>query len=180
MAGQLSWYDIFDIAPDSSADEVQRAFDEKTGVLRPELISGASSKVVTAAERARAALEAGRHILTDPASRRRYDEEIGIRTTGGGLCSPEVVSAAPEWTQSSCWTRSPRWWPTGWRRILLPRGASRSLMSAGYSPAPAVVSSATGACMSRWSGLSRIRCRSRDWWWISLRSPAARFAAMAR
>jgi hypothetical protein len=91
MTGQLTWYDIFDIAPDSPGDEVQRAFEEKTGVLRPELISGASPKVVAAAERARAALEAGRRILTDPASRRRYDEESGIQTTGGGLCNPELV-----------------------------------------------------------------------------------------
>ena len=97
MAGRLTWYDIFDIAPDSPAEEVQRAFEEKTGVLRPELISGAPSKVVAAAERARAALEAGRHILTDPASRRRYDEEIGIRTTGGGLCRPDVVSPRSAW-----------------------------------------------------------------------------------
>jgi hypothetical protein len=92
MAGQLTWYDIFDIAPDSSGDEVQRAFEEKAGVLRPELVSGASSKVVAAAGRARAALEAGRRILTDPASRRRYDEETGVRTAGGGLSSPEAVS----------------------------------------------------------------------------------------
>ena len=88
MAGQLTWYDIFDIAPGSSADEVQRAFEDKTGVLRPELMSGASSKVVAAAERARAALDAGLHTLTDPASRERYDEEIGIRATGGGLGAP--------------------------------------------------------------------------------------------
>jgi hypothetical protein len=97
MAGQLTWYDIFDIAPDSSADEVQRAFEEKAGVLRPELISGASLEIVAAAGRARAALEAGRRILTDPASRRRYDEEIGIRATGGGLRSPEVVSPRSAW-----------------------------------------------------------------------------------
>lgn len=35
------------------------------------------------------------------------------------------------------------------------------------------------ACMPRWSGWSRIRCRSRDWWWISLRCLAARFAGRA-
>ena len=97
MTGQLTWFDILDIEPDSSANEVQRAFEEKTAVLRPELISGASSKVVAAADRARAALEAARRILTDPASRRRYEEEIGIRATGGGLGSPETVSPGSAW-----------------------------------------------------------------------------------
>jgi hypothetical protein len=101
MAGQLTWYDILDISPNSSADEVQRAFEEKAGVLRPELVSGASPKVVAAAERARAALEAGRRILIDPASRQRYDDETGMRPTGGGLSSPEVVSPPATWAWSA-------------------------------------------------------------------------------
>jgi hypothetical protein len=92
MAGQLTWYDILEVSPGSSADEVQRAVEEKAGVLRPELISGASPKVVAAVDRARAALEAGRQILTDPAARQRYDDATGIRRTGGGLSSPELVS----------------------------------------------------------------------------------------
>jgi hypothetical protein len=47
---------------------------------------------VAAADRARAALEAGRQILTDPAARHRYDDATGIRRTGGGLSSPELIS----------------------------------------------------------------------------------------
>lgn len=97
MAGQLTWYDILDILPGCSADEVQRAFEQKAGVLRPELISGASPKVVSAAGRARTALEAGRHILTDPASRQNYDEETGIRRTGGGLSSSELLPPRAAW-----------------------------------------------------------------------------------
>lgn len=96
MAGQLTWYDILDILPGSSADEVQRAFEEKAGVLRPEFISGASPKVVAAAGRARTALEAGRHILTDPASRQRYDAEIGIRQTGR-LSGLELAPSRDPW-----------------------------------------------------------------------------------
>jgi PASTA domain len=92
MAGQLTWYDILEISPDSSADDVQRAVEEKAGILGPELLSGAATKVVVAADRARATLETGRQILTDPASRQRYDEETGIRRTGGGLGSPQPVS----------------------------------------------------------------------------------------
>jgi curved DNA-binding protein CbpA len=91
MSGQLSWYDILDILPGSSADEVQRAFALKAGVLRPEMISGAPSKVVAAAGRALTAVETARSVLLDPVARRRYDVEIGIRKTGGGLAGTERV-----------------------------------------------------------------------------------------
>jgi hypothetical protein len=85
MAGQLTWYDILDVSPGASADAVQRAFAAKASVLRPELVSGASSKVVSATGRASAAIEAARQVLADPARRRRYDEEIGLRRPGEGL-----------------------------------------------------------------------------------------------
>jgi curved DNA-binding protein CbpA len=91
MARQLTWYDVLDVLPGSSADQVQRAFELKESLLRPTLISGAPSKVVSAAERARTAIKAARDVLTDPASRRDYDDEIGIRQTGGGLSGPDRV-----------------------------------------------------------------------------------------
>jgi hypothetical protein len=97
MAGELTWYDILDVLPDSPAGEVQRAFDVKAGVLRPELISGAPSNVVTAAARAHTAIEAARDVLVDPASRRRYDDELGIRQPGGGLSRPELVPSEGGW-----------------------------------------------------------------------------------
>src|SRR5262249_59392365 len=75
--------------PGASAYEVQRAFEVKESLLSPKLISGAPSKVVSAAERARTAIKAARDVLTDPASRQRYDDEIGIRQTGGGGTRPD-------------------------------------------------------------------------------------------
>jgi hypothetical protein len=91
MTAPLTWYDILDVAPGAPADTVQRAFAAKASVLRPELISGAPSKVVSAAGRASAAIEAARQVLTDPARRRRYDEEIGIRRPDEGLDRAEPV-----------------------------------------------------------------------------------------
>ena len=91
MTAPLTWYDILDVAPGAPADAVQRAFAAKASVLRPELISGAPSKVASAAGRAGAAIEAARRVLTDPARRRRYDEEIGIRRPGEGLDRAEPV-----------------------------------------------------------------------------------------
>lgn len=85
MADQLTWYDILDISPGASADAVQRAFAAKASVLRPDLVSGAPSKVVSATGRASAAIEAARQVLADPEGRRRYDEEVGLRRSGEGL-----------------------------------------------------------------------------------------------
>jgi PASTA domain len=91
MAGRFSWYDILGVLPGASDDEVRHAFAVKADVLRFELISGAPTRVLSATGRARRAIEAARHILTDPERRRRYDEEIGLRPAGGGLTRPAFV-----------------------------------------------------------------------------------------
>jgi len=91
MVVQLTWYDVLDILPDAPVQDVQRAFDAKAAVLAPELLSGAPSAVAAAAGRARAAIEAARQCLAEPAARRSYDEQIGLRRAGGGLASPAAV-----------------------------------------------------------------------------------------
>lgn len=88
MAGQLTWYDVLDILPTAPVDEVQRAFAAKASVLRPALLAGAPSPVVAAAGRAGAAIEAALRCLGDPATRLRYDVEIGVWQPGGGLDRP--------------------------------------------------------------------------------------------
>jgi PASTA domain len=103
MARQLTWYDVLDVLPGSSADQVQRAFEVKESLLRPTLISGTPSKVVSAAERARAAITAARDVLTHPASRQRYDDEIGIRRTGGGLTGPDRVPSEDGYVPDFVW-----------------------------------------------------------------------------
>jgi curved DNA-binding protein CbpA len=77
------------VLPGASAEQVQRQFDAKAGLLRPELLSGAPSPVVVAASRAREILDAARRVLADPASRARYDEAVGIRRGGGSLARRE-------------------------------------------------------------------------------------------
>jgi PASTA domain len=103
MAGELTWYEVLDVLPGCSADEVQRAFEAKENVLGPTRISGAASKVVTAAGRARTAIETARDVLTDPARRQRYDDEIGLRRAGGGLTRPEPVPSRGGWTSDAFW-----------------------------------------------------------------------------
>jgi hypothetical protein len=92
VVGQgITWYDILGVLPQASAEEIQQAYNAKAGVLRPELIAGAPSKVVMAASRAQRYLDAARRVLADPASRQRYDEAAGLRRSGGGL-APEASS----------------------------------------------------------------------------------------
>ena len=95
MAGLMTWYDILGIAPGASADEVRRACEARARQVGPQMISGAPSKVVTAADRARAAADEARRVLGDPASRQRYDEAAGLRRRGVGLERPGPPSSAP-------------------------------------------------------------------------------------
>jgi hypothetical protein len=93
----ITWYDILDVLPGASADQIEQAYDAKASLLRPPLISGAPSKVVTAASRAEAILDAARRVLGDPANRERYDEAAGLRQSGQGLAEIENVPTEPGW-----------------------------------------------------------------------------------
>lgn len=76
---------------------IQQAYESKASLLRPPLISGAPSKVLTAASRAQAILDAARRALADPANRERYDETAGGRRDGHGLTQAEDVPTEPGW-----------------------------------------------------------------------------------
>jgi hypothetical protein len=101
VAGRgITWYDILDVLPDASADTIQQAYEAKASLLRPPLMSGAPSKVLTAASRAQAILDAARRELVDPADRERYDEAAGLRRDGQGLAQAQAVPTEPGWRPS--------------------------------------------------------------------------------
>ena len=102
MAYKVTWYDVLGVLPGAAAGEIQRQYDAKASLLRPGLIAGAPSPVVTAASRAQQILDAARDVLCDPANRARYDEAAGIRRSGGGLVSRESVPSQPggDWSES--------------------------------------------------------------------------------
>jgi len=93
----FSWYDVLGVLPGASAEKIQRTYDAKTSLLRPELISGAPSNVVRAASQAQGILDAARHVLGDPVSRERYDEAAGFRPRGDGLARPAGFPSDPGW-----------------------------------------------------------------------------------
>ena len=88
MRAGITWYDLLGALPDASPEEIQKAYDAKAGLLRPELLSGASSTVITAAARAQGIIDAAQRVLSDPAARQRYDEAAGLWGSGGGLAGP--------------------------------------------------------------------------------------------
>src|SRR6516162_4410099 len=88
MRADITWYDLLGALPDASSEDIQRAYDAKARLLRPELLAGAPSTVVTAAARAQGIIEAARQVLSDPASRQQYDEAAGLWGSGGGLNEP--------------------------------------------------------------------------------------------
>jgi hypothetical protein len=101
VVGQgITWYDVLGVLPGASPDEIQQAYDDKAGVLRPELISGAPSPVVAAASRAQGILDAAWRVLGDPAGRERYDESAGLMRSGGGLAPPADSPSEPGWGPS--------------------------------------------------------------------------------
>ena len=91
----ITWYDVIGVLPGASAEQVKLQHDAKVSLLRPELIAGAPSPVVTAATRAREILGAAQRVLADPASRARYDEAAGIRRGGGGLARRDGFPSEP-------------------------------------------------------------------------------------
>jgi curved DNA-binding protein CbpA len=84
----ITWYDLLGALADASSEDIQQAYDAKAGVLRPELLGGAPSEVVTAAARAQGIIDAARGVLGDPVRRQRYDQAAGLWGSGGGLGQP--------------------------------------------------------------------------------------------
>jgi DnaJ domain len=122
----ITWYDILGVLPSVSVRKIQREYDAKASLLRPELISGAPSAVVKAASRAQGILDAAWRVLRDPVNRELYDEEIGFRRSGEGLASRVSVPSEPGWGPADFS------FPGGWRAA----GLLGALMAVGDSLAP--------------------------------------------
>ena len=95
MERGITWYDILGVLPGASRDEIQQAYDDKAGLLRPELISGAPSNVVAAVTRSQRFLDAALRVLGNPVNRNRYDERAGLHARGGGLAEPGDFPSEP-------------------------------------------------------------------------------------
>ena len=84
----ITWYDVLGVLPGAEARKIKQKYDAKAALLRPELISGAPPDVLTAVTRAQELLDTAWQVLGDPESRKRYDQAVGLRRSGGGLGQP--------------------------------------------------------------------------------------------
>ena len=88
MEQGVTWYEVLGVLPGAEPRKVRREYEARSGLLRPEMIAGAPSNVLTAVTWAQDRLDSAWQVLSDPAARRCYDEEAGLRRTGGGLDEP--------------------------------------------------------------------------------------------
>jgi hypothetical protein len=93
----ITWYNVLGVLPGCSQDQIKSAYDAKVSQLRPQALSGAPSPVITAASRAQQMLDAAWSLLGDQVSRKRYDEAVGVRRSGGGLAPPDCFASQPGW-----------------------------------------------------------------------------------
>jgi len=68
MSTGITWYEILGVLPGASAEKIEREYDAKRSLLRPELISGAPSNVLAAVTRAEGILDRAWRVLGDPVS----------------------------------------------------------------------------------------------------------------
>jgi curved DNA-binding protein CbpA len=99
LVGMLTWYDILGVLPGAPPGQVQSAYQERARLLDPRMLDGAPSKVLKAADAARAAVSEAWHVLQNAAARQRYDEQIGVRQNregpGSALSTPSGAGGAP-------------------------------------------------------------------------------------
>jgi hypothetical protein len=85
MEPGITWYEVLGVLPGADAEKVRRKYEERTGLLRGEMISGAPSDVLVVIRRAQEFLDGAWEILGNPAIRERYDVAAGFRRRGGSL-----------------------------------------------------------------------------------------------
>ena len=85
----LTWYDLLGVGPGATAAQLQAAYQARLGLVAPQRLSGAPTRVL------RAAADAAWQVLQDAAARQRYDEQIGVLVTGAGLDPPAAVPSGP-------------------------------------------------------------------------------------
>ena len=131
MEQGVTWYEVLGVMPGAEQRKIKREYEARSGLLGPQMIAGAPSNVLKAVTRAQDLLEEAWRMLSDPERRRRYDEQAGLRRTGGGLGEPGSSrptgrpSRAPAggWAAPGpapvrrSWPRTTWVWPGNWSRM---------------------------------------------------------------
>jgi hypothetical protein len=84
----ITFYDVLGAVPDAETRKLKQKYQDKAPLLRPGLVCGAPPDVLKAVTRAQQMLDTAWEVLGDPDDRKRYDETVGLRRSGGGLGQP--------------------------------------------------------------------------------------------
>ena len=96
MTRVITWYDVLGVLPDATPDDIREAWQAREVALQAGTLAGASPEVLTAADRARQAVQEAWRVLADPAARESYDEEAGFARLGEGLTPPGRGPSGPD------------------------------------------------------------------------------------
>jgi len=100
LVGMLTWYDVLGVLPGASPMRVESAYQERARLLDPRMFNGAPSKVLKAADAARATVDEAWNILQDADVRRRYDAQLAVGRNGEGLDSAQSIPSVSGGTPS--------------------------------------------------------------------------------
>jgi curved DNA-binding protein CbpA len=91
----LTWYDVLGVSPGASPGQVRSAYQAWVRQLAPQMLAGAPTTVLKAADVPKAAADEAWRVLGDPAARPLYDSQIGARGNGEGLDQPDSDPSGP-------------------------------------------------------------------------------------
>ena len=102
----VTWYDVLGVLPDAAPDDIREAWQARRAALQPDTLTGAPPEVMSAADRARQAVEEAGRVLADPAARESYDEAIGFARPGEGLAPPWRGPSGPDLGLGHGWSEA--------------------------------------------------------------------------
>jgi DnaJ domain/PASTA domain len=106
MTALITWYDVLGVLPDATPDDIRQAWQERKATLQPAAMAGVPPEVLSAADRARQAVEEAWRVLADPATRESYDEQIGFARPGEGLAPPWRGPSGPDVGLGAGWSEA--------------------------------------------------------------------------
>ena len=104
MTSVITWYDVLGVLPDATPDDIREAWQARQVALQAGTLAGASPEVLTAADRARQAVQEAWRVLADPAARESYDELAGFVRPGEGLVPPWRGPSGPDISLGEGWS----------------------------------------------------------------------------
>ena len=106
MTVLVTWYDVLGVLPDAAPDDIREAWQGRMAALQPGTLAGVSPEVRSAADQARQAVQEAGRVLSDPATRESYDEEIGFARPGEGLAPSWRGPSGPDASLGEGWSRA--------------------------------------------------------------------------